>query len=269
MKKISFVILTWNSEIYIKDCIESILQIKKFETQIIVVDNGSKDKSVEILKKYEKNNQNVKVIYLDKNYGTTISRNKGLSLVKESDYICILDSDTIVNENAFEYMTDYLDKNDNVGIVGPTMYNKYNEPQISYRKFPTWKLKLYKASPIKKLNKKGEELEHYKLEENQNELNCDYLISACWLIKYDVYKKLGSLDEKIFYSPEDVEYCMRARKEGYEVVYLKKPEITHYYQRISKKKFISKANYTHLMCLGYVLRKYRKFLKEYRKIGEK
>lgn len=149
------------------------------------------------------------------------------------------------------------------GIVGPAMVNGMGEKQIPYRRFPTWRIKLLKACPIKSLNKIGERLEKYDV--TSDEVNCDYLISACWFMRFDTYKKLGDLDEKIFYSPEDVEYCMRARFNGYEIVHLQKAQIIHFYQRISKKKLISKANITHFWGIHYVLKKYKKFLKEYYK----
>ena len=115
------------------------------------------------------------------------------------------------------------------------------------------------------MNEKGQILENYLEESITDEFECDYLISACWLMRYDIYKKLGGLDEKIFYSPEDVEYCMRAKSRGYKIVHLRKAKIIHIYQRISKKKLISKVNLSHLLGIRYVLKKYKKFLKEYRR----
>lgn len=267
MKKISFVILSWNSEKYLADCIKSILSIKKYHYDIFLIDNGSTDNSIKIIENFK--DDRINLIKLDKNYGTTISRNKGLSLIKKTDYICILDSDTIINEESIEIMTKYLDNNIQVGIVGPAMVNGIGEKQIPFRKFPNWKIKLLKACPIKSISAKGEALEKYDDSKSKEEFKCDYLISACWFMRYDTYKVLGNLDERIFYAPEDVEYCMRARANNYEIVYLPKAQITHFYQRISKKKLISKANITHLWGIHYVLKKYNKFLKDYYKKGER
>lgn len=261
--KISFVILTWNSEKYIKDCVDSILDIKKINLEIIIVDNGSSDSTINIIKTYT--DERIKIIQLEKNYGTTISRNKGLSLIKNTDYICVLDSDTVINENAVNIMCNYLKNNPETAIVGPAMCGIDKKKQIPYRKFPSWKIKLYKAIPIKKINQIGERLEQYDASSINEEFECDYLISACWMLRYEIYKKLGDLDEKIFYSPEDVEYCLRARNMGYKIIHLKNAQIIHAYQRISKKKLISKANFTHILGLYYVLNKYKKFLKKYRK----
>ncbi len=265
MTKVAFVILTWNSSKYIKNCIDSLNTIINFLVQIIIVDNGSTDGTVEILKNYKKKMNNLEVIYLSENIGTTKSRNIALKLVEDDvNYICILDSDTIINENAIEIMSKYLSQNHNVALVGPEMLNEKNEKQIPYRKFPNWKIKLLKAFPIKIISKIGEKSESYSSEAVLDEFECDYLISACWMMRYDIYNQLGGLDEKIFYSPEDVEYCMRARSKGYKIVHLKKAKIIHLYQRISKKKLISKVNFSHLLGINYVLKKYKKFLKEYK-----
>lgn len=269
MKKISFVVLTWNSSKYIKNCIDSINTIFDFSVQTIIVDNGSTDDTVEILKEYRKEMNNLNVIFLSENVGTTKSRNIALEAIDDgTDYICILDSDTIVNENAIKIMSEYLSKNHDVALVGPEMVNEKNERQIPYRKFPNWKIKILKAFPIKKISKIGEGIESYPIENISDEFECDYLISACWMMRYDTYKDLGNLDEKIFYSPEDVEYCMRARSKGYKIVHLKNAKIIHLYQRISKKKFISKVNLSHLLGINYVLKKHKKFLKEYKVRGK-
>lgn len=265
MEKVSFVILTWNSSQYIKSCIDSINTISNFLIKVIIVDNGSTDSTVEILKEYKKKMNNLDVIFLSENMGTTISRNIALKLVDDdTDYICILDSDTIINENAIQIMSKYLSENHDVALVGPAMVNGKKEKQIPYRKFPSWKIKLLKAFPIKKISKIGEKIESYPSESVTDEFECDYLISACWMMRYDIYEKLGNLDEKIFYSPEDVEYCMRARSKGFKIVHLKNAKIIHLYQRISKKKLISKVNFSHLWGINYILKKYKKFLKEYK-----
>ena len=265
MKTVSFVILTWNSDKYITNCIESINTICNFCTQIIIVDNGSTDNTVNILNKYQEN-KNIEIVFLPKNYGTTKSRNIALNKVNsDTDYICILDSDTVINSNAIDILAEYLEKHPETAIVGPSMTNERGEKQIPYRKFPSWRIKILKAFPNKKMNEKGQILENYLEESITDEFECDYLISACWLMRYDIYKKLGGLDEKIFYSPEDVEYCMRAKSRGYKIVHLRKAKIIHIYQRISKKKLISKVNLSHLLGIRYVLKKYKKFLKEYRR----
>lgn len=255
--KITYIILTWNSEKYIKNCLDSIIKIESFKNRIIVIDNGSKDNTCDILKKYESENNNIHVIYLDKNYGTTKSRNMGLKIIEEdNDYVCILDSDTIINEEAIKGLTRYLEQDKNIGIIGPTMISSTSGIQKSGRKFPNIKIKMYKACPIKSIQLKGQKLEDYEFNNSQELFEVDYLISACWMMKNETCKKIGLFDENIFYAPEDVDYCVRALKEGYKCVFCTKYKIVHEYQRISKKKLISKTNYEHIKGLIYYFRKY-------------
>lgn len=262
--KIAFVILTYNSDKFIEDCLSSILKFKSIEYSIYVIDNGSKDQTIEIIKSFS--DVNIHLICLEKNYGTTISRNKGLKKITDEQFVCILDSDTIVNEEAIISMINYLQNHKDVGLVGPSMKNINGELQTPYRKFPNLKLKLYKALPIKRFNDKGHELESYILDDKQTEVICDYLISACWVMPVSTLSIVGLLDERIFYAPEDVEYCIRVWKNNLKIVHLKKPCIIHYYQRISRKKLISKVNLSHFYCLIRMLTENRNFLKERRKI---
>lgn len=179
--KISYVILTWNSEKYIENCINSILDIKEIDNDIIIVDNGSQDNTRNLLKNYEKE---IKTILLDKNYGTTKSRNMGIKQIDDdSDYVCILDSDTKINKNAIEKMIQVLKENNQIGIVGPKMQTSNGLIQKSGRKFPTIKIKFYKAFPIKQFETKGELLENYDFSGEKAYYEVDYLMSACWLLR--------------------------------------------------------------------------------------
>ena len=251
--KISYIILTWNSEKYIKKCLDSILNIQQFNNNIVVIDNGSSDSTCKILKKYE---PKIKNIFLDKNIGTTKSRNIGIKNAdKDSDYICILDSDTEVNFNAINKLVNTL-KNNEIGIVGPKMITSSGIIQKSGRKFPTIKIKMYKAFPSKKIQQKGEELESYNFNNNKDIYEVDYLMSACWLMRKEIFEKIGYFDENIFYAPEDVDYCARVWQAGYKVIFCKDVQIIHEWQRISKKKFISKMNYEHIKGLRYYFKKY-------------
>lgn len=256
MKKpsVSFVILTWNSQKYIKNCLDSIIAMSGIEKEIIVVENGSADDTVSILEKYS---GDIKIIRLTKNIGTTRSRNMALRECSENmDYVCILDSDTVVNEKTFLAVIETLKSDKKIGLAGPAMYNLNGEYQISAKRFPTVKIKLYKAFPIKSIHQKGVELEKYDFTENRA-YAVDHIISACWLIKKEAFKKVGIFDEKIFYAPEDNDYCMRVWKAGYKVVYLPHYSIIHDTQRLSKKRFFSYVNFLHIKGLVYYFCKHK------------
>lgn len=254
---LAFVILTWNSEGYIAKCLQSINTINSFDVKVYVIENGSRDKTSQVLQRLQKELRhiNLEIIPLSENKGTTVSRNIGLrKAYQEAKYICILDSDTVINENAIQYMIDVLEKNSQIGIVGPMLKGLDGAIQNSGRGIPTVVLKALKVLPIKRLKQKGESLE--KIPKNTDITQVGYLMSACWLLPSSLIEKIGFLDENIFYAPEDVEYCLRAWQEGYQVVYAKKVSIIHAWQRLSRKKLFSKHNWEHIKGLIYLFHKY-------------
>lgn len=258
---LSFVILTWNSQKYIARCLNAIDQITTMRVKIYVIDNGSKDRTIPILEKVQQglHYAALEIISLPANKGTTISRNIGLKKAcRNSSYICILDSDTVVNEQAMKSLMQSLKKHHDIGIIGPVMKGLDGTVQNSGRGIPTFKLKLFKVLPVSSLRRKGEQMEQIPKKDAITDVG--YLMSACWMIPAKVVKEIGLLDENIFYAPEDVEYCMRAWKNGYRVAYNNQVYIIHAWQRLSKKKLLSKHNWEHVKGLFYLFHKYHCFV---------
>lgn len=259
--RIGFVILTWNSQNVIGNCLKSIMSLKKIEPKVVVIDNGSKDLTCSIIDEYIiRNPDNIKIIKHNGNKGTTFPRNEGIKELEyqKLNYFCILDSDTIINESAFLKLIYELETHKEYGMIGPKLISSAGVVQMSARAFPTLLEKVYKAIPIESLQKKGEKMEMQNApKEAQDSYPVDYLMSACWLIKKEVIEKVGLLDEKIFYAPEDAEYCIRVWKKGYKVAYCPNVSIIHEWQRLSKKKFISKINLEHVKGLVYMFIKHR------------
>lgn len=257
---IGFVILTWNSERYIEKCIESIFLLRDFRVVICVVDNGSSDKTIQILEALREHalvqGVDLNIICLDKNKGTTVSRNLGIKkILHKIKTLCILDSDTIINRKAIQNMLQLLYENEKNGIVGPRMKTSEGLEQQSGRNIPTVGLKLLKVMPIKTLREKGEAMERVSNFDG-DVVPVGYLMSACWFMRADLVYEIGFLDEKIFYAPEDVEYCLRAWKNGYRVLLDRRVEIIHEWQRLSRKKIISKHNWEHIKGLFHLCSKY-------------
>ena len=257
---IGFVILTWNSERYIRTCIESIFSLSDLHVIICVVDNGSSDQTIQILEDLRKESipqsMEMDIIRLNKNHGTTISRNLGIKkILPRIKNLCILDSDTVINKKAVLDMLQILHENKKNGIVGPKMETSGGVEQQSGRNIPSMKLKLLKVMPVKSLRRRGEEMERIA-DIHEDVAPVGYLMSACWFMRADFVRENGLLDEKIFYAPEDVEYCLRAWRNGYRVLLDRRVKIIHEWQRLSRKKLISKHNWEHIKGLFYLYNKY-------------
>ena len=255
--RVSVITLTWNSLRYIERMIESVLRdatLSEIETEIIVVDNGSSDGTFDLLKQIQRHESRLSLIGLDINYGTTVSRNIG---IKESkgDFVFILDSDTLISPGAIQGLISAFDEinSPNIGIIHPRLVFPNGEFQESARRFPTFFTKLYRFFSWEQRRVQDESLPAVVSGEITP---VDYAISAAWFVKRDLFEQIGYLDEKIFFAPEDAEFCARCWEKGFEVWYYPRVEITHHCQQITRKKIFDPLTKTHLLGLLYFWRKY-------------
>lgn len=262
MKKIdiSCIILTWNSAQHISTCIEGLVNdLKKssISFEIIVVDNGSTDKSPKILSEFKKNIPQLNVITLPENKGTTYSRNIGMKTAK-GEYILILDSDIIFKEsNTVKRLLNVVQEKKDCGIVGPYLSYKNGKYQKSFDKYPTLSAKIKRIFSLRNM----EVTEADKILNLQAPIKVEYLISAFWIFKAEHIKKAGYLDEKIFYAPEDAEYCLRVTKNcGTQNYFIPNIKVIHNAQEITRKKIFSKMSMSHLKGLIYFNIKYFGYL---------
>ena len=107
MKKISIIIPIYNVEKYLEKCLNSVEKQKYKNIEVILVNDGSTDKSQEIIKKYQENYKNIKALKKE-NGGLSDSRNYGVKNAT-GDYICFIDSDDYIDENLFSDLEKYLD----------------------------------------------------------------------------------------------------------------------------------------------------------------
>ena len=259
MKDIAFVILTWNSADCIERCLHAVaMAAQSFDVLTCVIENGSSDETPVILERCAKRFPEIglEMVKLPKNCGTTISRNLGIRRVAaRAQYLCILDSDAFVTVEALRDMMRVLECDSTAGIVGPVLRGEDGAIQNSGRAVPTLTLKILKVLPIAACQSWGERME--KIEKPAGAVvPVGYLMSACWLMRSVLVRVIGLLDEHIFYAPEDVEYCLRAWTNGYRVLYDGRVSITHVWQRLSRKKLLSRHNWEHVKGLAYLFYKY-------------
>lgn len=109
MEKVSIIIPVYNTEKYLKKCIDSILNQTYNNIEVLIVDDGSTDKSAQICDKYI-NNEKVKVVHI-KHQGISFARNTGLDMVT-SNYVCFIDSDDYVDNDFIEFLYNQVTTND-------------------------------------------------------------------------------------------------------------------------------------------------------------
>lgn len=257
--ELSVIILNWNSQHYLKGCLESLIKnTQHIQKEIIIIDNGSNDGSVQYI---ERLFPEILLIRNRENKGVGPARNQGLGIAK-GNFFLVLDVDTIIHNNAIDIMLETFSNNSKIGIVGPKLVDKDGKMQFSCREFPTLLSKLYRQLPanLRNLLLRNEELrdwEHNSLRE------VGYVIGACQLIRKDVIKDVGLYDPRMFYGVEEVDYCLRAWKKGWKVIYNPDAVVTHIEQRSGRQNIFGRLQLSHNKSLFIYFCKHKYLLKPY------
>ncbi|MCU7923727.1 MAG: glycosyltransferase family 2 protein [Candidatus Thiodiazotropha sp. (ex Dulcina madagascariensis)] len=251
---LSFIILTWNSEKYISGCLTSIincLENSEIEYEVYIIDNGSTDKTNEIIAEYQNNYPSqIKYIGFDRNTGTTYSRNCGLREAS-GKFICVMDSDVVLKDGVIQRLISVLESDETAGLVVPRLVYGSGSFQKSTDNFPTLISKISRYFFLKLIDKELPD------DGGDDYRAVDYAISAFWLFRRQLLDEVGYLDERIFYAPEDVDYCLRIWKYGYCIYYVNDVTAVHDAQEISRNFKFNKATYEHIKGLLYYFKKHK------------
>lgn len=250
--RLSIIILSHNGRDYTLRCLDSLneLMIRENDIEIILIDNGSSD---ELRKAFTDRNYpwhtRIRYFAFAKNRGVAAGRNFGLRESMGSRYVMFLDNDTVVTDDAILSLLEYMDNHPEVGLAAPMLKDRAGEVQMSFKDFPSLKEKIKNVlgrpgtTPVIPT---GKEMEPF------------YVIGACQVIRTDVVKQVGVLDEKIFFGPEDADYCMRIREAGAKVVYLPEISVVHDWQRLSHRSLFSATSRRHALGLVYFYWKWKR-----------
>lgn len=248
----SAIVLSFNSSRYIEDCVAHLLEaFAAFErpSEILIVENGSRDGSDELVRGLAAAHPDVvKPIYSEVNLGTTVSRNKALTRAT-GDYLLVLDSDATIGADALGKLRAALDADPTIGIAVPQLHYPDGRFQISTDQFPTITHKLRRFFALKSMERDATAPAAM--------VDVDYAISACWLMTRAACDLVGPLDENIFYSPEDVDYCVRMWLAGQRIVYVPDAIAIHDAQELSRGDKLSRFTLSHAQGLLYFFNKHR------------
>lgn len=261
--RVSFVVLCRNSAAYIERCIRSLDRQSPQEhaDEIIVVDNGSSDRTVATITALAASRPWLTLVALDRNYGTTRSRNIGVTHAV-GRYIAFVDSDAELPPGTADRLIATAAATPRAGIVAPRLNYPDGRLQLSVDVFPTVTRKVQRRLALRKI----EAAEQPRAGVH----DVDYAIAACWLMPRAVVDRVGPLDEAIFYAPEDVDYCIRVWAAGFRVLYDGDAVAIHHAQEISRTLVPSRAALSHAAGLVYLFRKHRYAVARralYRRIG--
>ncbi len=241
MTDISIIIVNYNVKEFVKNLLYSLHKaLINYNSEIIVIDNASSDGSVEDIKEKF---PYVKVIANKENIGFGKANNQGLEIA-EGNYIVLLNPDTIVREDTFSKLIEFVDKNSKVGMATCKVLNPDGTLQLACRRgFPGPWTSFTKITGLSKLFPKSKLFARYNLtylDENKTS-EVDAISGSFMFFTREVYKKVGGFDPQFFMYGEDLDLCYRVQQAGYKVCYIPDTEIIHYKGESTKRSNIDEV----------------------------
>ncbi|WP_294659960.1 glycosyltransferase family 2 protein [uncultured Fusobacterium sp.] len=234
---VSIIIVNYNTLNLTKNAIDSVLEkTEGISYEIILVDNDSVDGSVEF---FEKNYKDKIILVKNKeNLGFGRANNKGIEKAK-GKYIFLLNSDTLLINNAIKILYDFMEENEKCGICGGNLYNKDLSPTDSFSNSTLNYKTLYWDKILKKLNFFSKKLKSFNYTIFPKKVQV--IIGADMMLSRKLLSEIKGFDVDFFMYHEENELCVRALKKGYEIYSVPAAKIIHLEGKSSKfkeKRFI-------------------------------
>jgi GT2 family glycosyltransferase len=223
---ISVVIVGWNAKHYLELCLESLASAPpRRSMEIIVVDNASADGSAEMI---EARFPQVKLIRSSENLGFAKGNNVAIREA-QGRYIALVNPDAIVFDGCLDALADFLDQNPKVGNVGPRVLNPDMTLQSTCRRFPTLWNNFCSSTGLatKFKNSRLFAGEHMLYFPHDRTLPVDVLVGCFSMIRREAFNEVGLLDENLFMYGDDVDWCRRCWKAGWQVVFFPGAKAIH------------------------------------------
>ncbi|MEY3405006.1 MAG: hypothetical protein RL161_436 [Bacteroidota bacterium] len=213
LHRTAVIVLNWNSFEHTRNCLESLGNVKGEGFDLILIDNGSYDGSVQQIKAAF---PAITLIALDKNYGFAGGNNIGLNYAVDQGYtyILMLNNDVFVEPDFLSPLLDALDQNPAVGAVQPSIFNHPERAEV-WNNGGTFSRLTGTSHSIKTFNP------------DQRLSDVEWITGCAFLVRAEVLQKTGLLNEQYFAYYEDVDLSFRITAAGYQLKVVPQSRIYH------------------------------------------
>jgi len=223
---LSIILVNWNTRGYLERCLESIFASDLPESEVIVVDNDSHDRSTKMV---EEDFPSVIQIKNPSNRGFAKACNQGISQSR-GNYLAFLNTDILIFKDTFSEILRFMDSHIEVSMVGPKILSPDGTIQRSFMRFPNLRNTFFRAFALDKLFNKskifGEYLMTYFTSTEPAEI--DILNGCFWVVRREAVANVGPLDERFFIYSEDKDWCKRFWDKGLKIIYLPSSSAIHF-----------------------------------------
>jgi GT2 family glycosyltransferase len=227
MPDISIIVVTWNAQRYVRECLDSLMHATAgLSAEIIAVDNASTDGTPQVI-----NQQFPRVTLISnaENMGFAKANNVGLRL-SSGDFIFLINSDVNVPPDCLKRMVGYMEQHANIGLLGPRMLGPEGKTARSCMRFPTLWNSFCRALALDSFFARSRlfggslmrDFAHDRMAE------VEVLNGWFWLVRREALVQVGLLDERFFIYGEDIDWCQRFHQSGWRVVFYPEAEALHY-----------------------------------------
>jgi len=217
--KLSILIVNYNSGDYLSNCVKSIYDnlTRNSEFEILVVDNNSRDESIELLKRKF---SDIRIVRNNTNFGFAKGINIGI-INTSGEYILVLNPDTKFLDKSISSMIDFMDKDQSIAICGPLLVSDNGASQSYPYRFTGifHELKFLFGAYF---------LHSIFVEKFYKPTECDYIVGGCMLIRRSAIDDVGLFDENFFMFSEEEEFAFRSRQKKWKVFFYPETRLIHY-----------------------------------------
>ncbi len=223
---VAIILLNWNNFNDTRACLRSLENLSYANFHCIVVENGSEDGSGEKLASIK----NITLIPNQKNLGFSGGNNVAIkfALKQKFDYVLLLNNDTVVDSKFLSFLVDEAERDISIGVAGPKIYYWGSQKKI-------WGA----GGGISRLLKRTFHFGENRFDNGEFDQirEVDFVSGCCMLIRREVVEKIGLLDPVYFMYYEDVDFCQRAQRAGFKIVYVPESIIWHKVSATSNRAF--------------------------------
>jgi hypothetical protein len=227
MIDVSIIIVAWNVRKLLYDCLKSVYdQTEGIDFEVIYVDNASEDGSVDMVKREF---PEVRIIENERNEGFIKANNQAIGIA-EGRYVLLLNSDTVVLDNAITKTVKFADEHPQAAVVGCRVLNPDHTLQRTCFMYPSILNLFLAATYLDRVFPKSKFFgREYMTWWDFNDIREVQTVAGCYsLIRMEAIRQVGLMDELYFVYGDDPDWCYRFRKSGWKIMFTPDAQIIHY-----------------------------------------